>query len=41
MSLFYAAADCKPLTHWNVFIKKGEIVSILTILKDLMKSCKT
>jgi len=21
MSLFYAAADCKPLTHWNVFIK--------------------
>jgi len=21
MSLFYAAVDCKPLTHWNVFIK--------------------
>jgi len=21
MSFFYVAADCKPLTHWNVFIK--------------------
>jgi len=21
MSLFYAVADCKSLTHWNVFIK--------------------